>query len=271
MVREWAVAMLIDNLSHDDLQMLARYAGDEPVDPKRLRGDRAAVQRRIRDRRFSDRLLADRDDVLAVSPYLFFLTMLVREREDLATRAWSYELATSRMSIIFDTPQLIALLDDEGLLDYLALMLASFIRVNQYSRLMEVRRGIFRRMRLNTLDIESMLEYSRYVGESERFVLFKRVADVCLFMNGIYGERLRFDRVTGRHFRPPTRGRASAKDYRECGRHYYREAARIAERRDVEDQDVLLELSHSFELATRSLGFLSDHYLATLRSRGFSL
>lgn len=263
--------MLIDNLTDNDLRLLARYAGDEPVDARRLRGDRAVVQRRIRDRRFSDRLLDDRDEVLAVSPYLFFLTMLIREREDLADRAWSYELATSRMSIIFDTPQLIALLDDEELLDYLALMLASFIRVNQYSRLMEVHRGVFRRMRLNTLDIDSMLEYSRYVGESERFTLYKRVADVCLFMNGIYGERLRFDRVTGRHFRAPTRGRASAKDYRECGRHYYREAARLAERREIEDRDVLLGLAHSFELATRSLGFLSDHYLATLRTRGFSL
>ncbi len=263
--------MLMDNLTHNDLQLLARYAGEEPADVRRLRGDREAVRRRIRDRRFSNRLLDERDEVIAASPYLFFVTMLMRERDDLANRAWSYEMATSRMSIIFDTAQLIALLDDEELLDYLAIMLASFVRVNQFTRLTEVRRGVFRRMRLNTLDIESMLDYSRYVDESERYALFKRVADVCLFMNGIYGERLRFDRVTGRHFRPPTRGRASAKDYRECGRHYYREAARIAERRDVEGRDVLLELSHSFELATRSLGFLSDHYLATLRTRGFSL
>jgi hypothetical protein len=60
-----------------------------------------------------------------------------------------------------------------------------------------------------------------------------------------------------------------AREYYECGRHYYRAAARHYGAQLADMEEVLGELSQHFELAVKPLGFLADHYLEPFATKVF--
>ena len=73
-----------------------------------------------------------------------------------------------------------------GVPEYLAAMLASFTRVESYVRPVRVRRGVWRKVRYNDMDVDSLLRFCAEADEQQRLRFYKRIADVCLFVTGIF-------------------------------------------------------------------------------------
>ena len=83
---------------------------------------------------------------------------------------------------------MVKFLSIQGVLDYLAHMLASFTRINSYAVPVRIRRGIRRRVVYNDMDIDSLVRHCANADQEQRFGFYKRIADVCLFISGVFPE-----------------------------------------------------------------------------------
>ena len=103
------------------------------------------------------------------------------------------------------------------------------------------------------------------VDEESRLGFFKRIADICLFILGLFPE---FVRATHRYpvsgeFRPQSTGRVrrSVEDYEEEGRRFYQLAGEHPAVRSMELSEVFNLLHENFSTARKPLNFIADHYL----------
>ena len=152
-------------------------------------------------------------------------------------------------------------------------MLASFTRIHSYTLPIRVRKGIRRRVRYNDMDIDSLMRFGAVADEEHRFGFYKRIADVCLFVTGIFQDYIFYDYrypMSG-DMRPLVMGRLrrSLEEYEETGRQFYV----LAQRHSMAE---ILSLSHIFEVlgerfttARKPLNFISTHYLHSLRQQVF--
>lgn len=230
-----------------------------------LREDEDILDGMISDSRLADFLLREPEPIVHVSPYLFFAVMLVRVREDLRSRPYTYERDSRRMMVIFDTREISSLLGDKRVLIYLARMLASFARVQAYSLTVRVRSGVWRRLTFSDFDVDDLLHLSQSLEERERYPVYKRIADICLFHAGILCSDAQTDMITRR---PAGR---EPRDYHSCGRRFYQAACDVADSRIEDSTFALKELSHHFGLAAKPLEFMADHYIAPLATKVFEL
>jgi hypothetical protein len=240
-----------------------------------VRGDERLLEAMLDDDRLFERLMAEEEILVLVSPWLFFTVLLRRARRDLEQEAFTVERRHRQKVLLFDTDRVIQLLEQEPLRDYLAAMLASFTRVESVTVPVRVRKGIWRRYRASDLDVESLMRYCQAVDEEFRFEPYKRIADVCLFLAGMFPGYVeaQYRYPLSRQVRPRMRGRicASLEDYEAHGRAFYQLAAEH-ERARVEGLDeVLAALSESFVLAEKPLAFLGDRYLRFTRHRLFEV
>ncbi len=257
------------NFGERDLLYLVNHFMPEQSDEKRmirvLQDDEDILQSMIEDPTLAEALLDEPEPVIQVSPYLYFAVLLYRAKEDLKNRPYTFEKDTRRMMAIFDTKQILNLLERKSTLMYLAGMLASFVRIHSYTVMIRVREGIWRRMRFSDFDVESLISYSEITDEAYCYPIYKRIADICLFTLGVYTE------TSSEALLPHSPARRRRKEYREYGPHFYRSAAkhRDAEREEV--SETLEELADSFDLATKPLAFMADHYISTLKTKLFTL
>jgi hypothetical protein len=237
--------------------------------------DEPFIEAMLDDDRLFQRLMAEQEILLRVSPWLFFAVLLQRARRDLEQEAFTVERRSRHKVVIFDTDKVIELLEQESLRDYLAGMLASFTRVESVTVPVRVREGVWRRYRTNELDVEGLMRYCQALGEEFHFEPYKRIADACLFLTGMFSEYIDAQHryPLSRQLRPRMKGRIfrSLEDYEAYGRAFYRLAAEH-ERAKVEGlEDVLAILSENFILAEKPLAFLADRYLQLARHRLFDL
>ena len=95
-------------------------------------------------------------------------------------------------------------------------MLASFTRVESYVRPVRVRRGVWRKVRYNDMDVDSLLRFCAEADERQRLRFYKRIADVCLFVTGIFRDYASSaGGVVG-----AGRGRRTLEDYETEGRRF---------------------------------------------------
>lgn len=87
---------------------------------------------------------------------------------------------------VFDTKDVIDLLRKEDLLDYLADMLSSFTRIESYAISFRIKKGFWKTIRFNDMDIQSLMSFWEVVEDEYRFGFYKRIADICLFMLGLF-------------------------------------------------------------------------------------
>ncbi len=254
---------LIEAMLSDErlFQRLMGEADVPGVDPDRPRSAASA--------RASDEVL------LFVSPWLFFTVLLQRARRDLERETFTTERRHQQKVLLFDTDQVIELLEQESLRDYLAAMLASFTRIQSRTMAVRVRQGLWHKYRISDLNVESMVRYCQALDEDLRFEPYKRIADVCLFMAGMFPDYIEAQHryPLSRRIRPRMKGRIckSREDYEAHGRAFYRLAAEH-ERAGVEGLDgILATLSERFILAEKPLSFVADRYLHFTRHRLFEL
>jgi hypothetical protein len=233
-----------------------------------LRDDRAFIES-ILENRTNDvlqriMLMKPEEMLVDITPRFLFEVLLRAARKGLATRTYTMERTSTQRIPVFDAPQVNEFIEDRATLKYLASMLTSFTRIRSFTWPVRVRKGIWRRIRFNDMDIDSLLRYSQMVGEEQRFELYKRLGDLCLFILGIFPEHATTD------FRPPYgevrpvtfRGRRrSAEDYEEEGRRFYRLASEHQDARALGIDRMLRQLHDNFHLAKKPLNYISEHFL----------
>ena len=118
------------------------------------------------------------------------------------------------------------------------------------------------------------MSFCDVVEERYRFGLYKRIADICLFMLGVFPE------YTERRFRYPLSGevrptiganlRISPEDYEKEGQRFYKLAAEHESAKELQMFDTFQALHENFHIAKKPLNFIADHYLQYKRHTLFS-
>jgi hypothetical protein len=174
---------------------------------------------------------------------------------------------------VFDAKEVADLLNHAPLLLYLADMLSSFTRVESYAISFREKKGIWRKIRFSDLDIESLISFSEAVEDEHRLGFYKRIADLCLFVLGIFPD------FAVREYRYPFSGeprpriggkkRIRPEDYEEEGRKFYKLAAEHQSANELELADVFWALHENFQKAKKPLNFIADNYLHHKRHQLF--
>ncbi|RLC93104.1 MAG: hypothetical protein DRI39_06805 [Chloroflexi bacterium] len=216
------------------------------------------------------------EEVLArISPRFLFEVLLRKTRREIESQKYTVERTATQRVPVFDANQVAEFLANRSVLTYLADMLTSFVRIESYVVTTRVRKGIWRKLRFNDMDIDCLTEMCQTVDEEYRFGFYKRIADVCLFISGMYPEYAAFD------YRYPSLGEARPSftrrlrrdmaDYEEEGRRFYKLAAEHQSARLLELSEVFWLLHGNFAVAKKPLNFMSEHYLQHRKSTLFGL
>lgn len=265
-------------LSQQDLDFLVETASPGV-------SDKASLKRIIKeDKDFRSKYVGDdnvfrtviNDDqaLLKISPALYFEILLRKAARDLSATSYTLEKTLTMSIPVFDTGELVALLAEEPLLVYLAEMLSSFTKIESYAVSFRIKKGVWHKIRFNDLDIRSLMSFCEIVDDFYRFGLYKRIADVCLFMLGVFPE------YTVRNSRYPLSGqsrpagrtnpRVKPEDYEKEGRRFYKLAAEHSSARQLEMEGVFWALHKNFQKAKKPLNFIAEHYLQYKRQMIFS-
>jgi hypothetical protein len=209
--------------------------------------------------------MASRENIVAsITPRFLFEAVLRAARKELAARAYTLERSSTQRIPIFDTGEVLSFIQDEAVLKYLARMLTSFTHIRSFTWPVRVRKGIWRRIRFSDMDLDSLMRYCETVDETQRFEHYKRIADLCLFIVGIFPEYAGMD--TGgpgdrRQAIIPGRRRRSPDDYEREGRRFYKLASEHRDAALLGSSTLLKRMGDGFHLAKKPLNFISERYL----------
>ena len=262
-------------LSERDLDFLVETASPEVTDEPRLkqiiREDEDFRNTFICDEKVFRRLMDNEELFLKISPTLFFEILLRKAANDLEGVGYTVERTSTMRIPIFDTKDVVGLLTNESLLGYLADMLSSFTKIESYAISFRVKKGIWKKIRFNNLDILSLMSFCEAVEDEYRLGFYKRIADICLFILGIFPDYA--ERDYRYHFsgqvRPQIRGRLriGPEDYEKEGRRFYKLAAEHQSAKELDLSEVFWALHGNFQRARKPLNFIAEHYLQYKRHK----
>jgi hypothetical protein len=264
-------------LSERDLDFLVETACPEVTDKSRLkqiiREDEDFRNTFISDEKVFGKLMDDEEIFIKISPTLFFEILLRKAAKDLEKASYTVEKTSTMRIPVFDTQDVAKLLSQEPLLIYLAEMLSSFTKIQSYSISFRVRKGIWKKIRFNDLDIVSLMNFCDAVEDEYRLGFYKRIADICLFILGIfpdYAERDYRYPFSGK-LRPHISGklRISPEGYEQEGRKFYKLAAEHQSAKEMDLSEVFWTLHGNFKKAKKPLNFIAEHYLHYRRDTFF--
>lgn len=253
--------------SESDLRFVVETVAPERRDPERvvdlLRDKEDLLAPLLEDPRLAERLLNERDVFVRVSPYLLFAVLLRRLRRDLESRSFVLEAdAQGRRLPVFAAREAASLLDAPELREYLVEMLCSFVRAHT-GTLYWRERGVWRKRKFSDLNLDDLIALCQLVEAQFRPPLYKRAADLALFLAGIYPDYGSLRRPVRRW----TSGGRTLPEYEREGRRFYSLAARKPTR--PWPAEVFEAMAERFTLARDVLNTLSEHYLKPLREQCF--
>jgi hypothetical protein len=264
-------------LSDNDLDFLVETVSPDIADKYRLRRiireDEDFRNTFISDEKIFNRVMDDEEILLKISPTLLFEIFLRKAVNDLKKSSYTLEKTMTMRIPVFDTQDVVELLTQESLLVYLADMLSSFTKIKSYTISFRGKKGIWRKIRFNDMDIYSLMSFCDVVKDEYRLFLYKRIADICLFILGLFPEYVERDYryPASGEVRPQISGkvRISSEAYEKEGRKYYKLAAehQIAKEKDL--SEVFWALHESFQKVKKPLNFISEHYLYHQRHKLF--
>ncbi|UCB45853.1 MAG: hypothetical protein JSV25_00060 [Spirochaetota bacterium] len=238
---------------------------------KTLAEDEEMLEGVLKDENLFKFLMENPDSIVKVSPQLFFTVVLLKVMNDLEGQSYTVEQEERIKVFIFDSNNVVKFLKEEKILFYLIDLLCSFVKINSCTVMLRIKRGVWRRFKFSDFNIDSLLKYSEMIDEESRFLSYKRIADICLFMTGVFPAYL----STGQAHRVFSRSdilsssRKSKDELRSYGRHFYRAAAQHKDAYIHQLHQVLSSLSEKFDLAEKPLTFMSQHYLGLLKENLF--
>ena len=259
---------VIDNVASgaSDTTALRRLIVEDPQ-------FRAAI---IGDDSLLERVLNDEEIFLYISPALYFEVLLRHSCQELETALYTEE-RDGRTSIpVFDTPDVLEFMNRPGVVEYLAAMMASFTRIHSYVVPVRIRKGIRRRIRYNDMDIDSLVKFAANSGPEQRFGYYKRIADVCLFLSGVFPDsagRGQRNRSKGSLVPAASRWRVrrTVEDYEREGRRFYGLAQAHPAARTLELASVFSVLKDNFTSARKPLTFVATRFLHARKTQLFGI
>jgi hypothetical protein len=256
-------------LSDTDLDFLVETASPEIRDKQRLKQiiaeDDDFRSTFVGDEKVFRRVMDDEEIFVRISPMLFFEVLLTKALNSFKEVGYTFEKSSSMRIPIFDTDDMVAFLTKAPLLEYLAAMLSSFTKIESYRISFRVKKGGWKRIRFNDLDIHSLMSFSDIFEDEYRLSFYKRIADICLFILGMFPDFAERDYrypFSGK-LRPQIRGRKrmSPDEYEKEGRKFYKMAAEHHLAEKMELREVFWALHEDFQKAKKPLNFIAEHYL----------
>lgn len=211
--------------------------------------------------------------LLEVSPQLLFAVLLRRARRLLKETSFTLEARPEGDLPVFDARRAARLVEHPRVLDYLSDMLASFVRTE--SRAFVVRRGsVHHRRVLSDMDVHDLFAVAEMVEPEQRFAVFKRLADLSLFMVGLFPEHTAQASATrassgqghpgGTRRRQPA-GVLDTETYELIGTEFYHRAAEDPAAQRTGLAPVMEMLGDHFPLAAKPLYVLGRHLIPLQR------
>ena len=264
-------------LSGRDLDFLVETVSPEVKDKLKLRliisEDEDFKNTFIGDERVFKRVMDDDEIFLKISPALFFEILLRKATNDMEKVSYTVERTSTMRIPVFDAKDVVELLTKQSLLIYLADMLSSFTKIESYAISFKVKNGIWHKIRFNDLDIHSLMSFCEAVEDIYRLGFYKRIADICLFILGLYADYAERDYryPLSREVRPQIAGKAriGPEDYEKEGRKFYKLAAEHQSAKELDLSEIFWALHGNFEKAKKPLNFIAEHYLQYKRHRLF--
>jgi hypothetical protein len=174
---------------------------------------------------------------------------------------------------VFDTNKVVELLTKDFLVGYLAHMLSSFTKIENYMVWFKTKSGVLERVQFNDIDIFSLMGLCEVVEDEHRLGFYKRIADICLFILGIYPDyaESEYRYPSSSHVRPRFRGkvRISPEEYEKEGRRFYKLAAEHQSAKGLDLSDTFWTLHENFQKAKKPLNFIAEVYLHYKRHKLF--
>ena len=146
----------------------------------------------LEDPKLTERLLREEEALVRISPHLLFSVLLRRLRKELDKKAYILDVDDKGKRIpIFEGPAVAEMLSDKRMRDYLAEMLSSFARTNS-GIVYWKERGTWHKRRFSDVDMDDMIELARIIDPKMRPALYQRIADIALFLSGIFPDHAAF-------------------------------------------------------------------------------
>jgi|BEDMetMinimDraft_2_1075160.scaffolds.fasta_scaffold13265_2 hypothetical protein len=245
---------LLEEVSDRDLEFIA------PGQAEAMRRDPRILEVALDDPRLFARLAEDREAILKVSPFLLFQVLMRQAVRQLRATRFTVERTGFRQRVaVFDAHEVRQFLEEPEVVDYLAELLASFTRVRSGANWYRTKRG-WRRRRFSELDLRSLEGLEAEAGPEDRYYLDRRIAEVALFLLGVFPDAMQRPRLHGRT--PEEVEVIGATRYERASLHPL--AARSGE------AALLGSLARRFRVARKALNFLTDQFLYPLRTEWFS-
>jgi hypothetical protein len=262
----WSKTML--HLSESDLRFLVETVATNRRDydhvTNLIRDKEDLLEPMLDDPKLTERLFCDEEALVRVTPHMLFSVLLRRLRRELEKEAYVLDVDTKGKRIpVFEGPAVAEMLSDKQTRDYLVEMLSSFARTNS-GIIYWKERGTWHKRRFSDIDLDDMVELARIIDPEMRPALYKRIADIALFLSGIFPEHAVHSSGSRKTIFSAKR---TLKDYEQVGKLFYNVAARETDQ--TQWKPVLGTLAEKFTLARLALNSLSDRYVKTLRARYF--
>jgi hypothetical protein len=256
------------HLSESDLRFLVETVATRRRDYDHIvsliRDKEDLLEPMLEDAKLVERLFRDEETLVRISPHLLFAVLLRRVRCDLQKEAYVNEVEPRGKRIpVFEAPAVAEMLADKKTRDYLADMLSSFARTNS-GVIYWKERGTWHKRRFSDIDMDDMIALVHIADPEMRPALYKRVADIALFLSGIFPDHAAA--LLSRQ-KIMLADKRTLKDYEQQGKRFYALAARETDQEHW--RPALQALAEKFTFARRALNTLSDRYLKTQRTEYF--
>lgn len=233
---------------------------------KTVREDQDILEGMVNDPALLDKMIRSEEEIVKVSPFLLFTVFINRVRKDLDSLSFTLEYSSHETIPVFDVGSIKRFLEQIEIRHYLIEMLASFVRINSYTIPVRVRKGLWYKYRISDYNIDSLLGYIEVLETEEQFPTLKRIADLCLFLLGVFPETLRSSSVWISEEKSAGRGKSakSREEITDLGKQFYETASKHKTAYENQLVEVLETIGSHFEIAVKPLSLIADHYL-----RGF--
>jgi len=226
----------------------------------------------LEDENLFRRINSEKDILIKISPFLLFSILLRKTKRDIEQRSYTMENIDCKMRIpVFDSGHAARLLLNKDACEYLARMLASFTRVESTTEAYRAR-GMTYQRHFNELDFDDVLDLAQMVDPPHRFPFYRKLADIALFISGIFSEHCSGQQTGYQEIPARLAGKKlrTLQNYEDEGRRYYGLSASFDEANDQGLRDVLILLADKFTLARKPLNYMVEHYISNCRTELFS-
>lgn len=267
----------LNALSREDLDFVIRTVVTKRRDYDEIRGiikgKADLIDIMLDDERLFRAAMAEDNIFLKLSPFLLFTILLRKVHRDLKETTFTIEPVGRKERLpVFDAPQVAELLGDKDVCTYLADMLSSFTKVGTTTLYFKNGPTLSKRI-FNDTDLEDVIDLSNILPEDSRFSLYKRAADICLFLTGIFPDYIFSREEEGNSLLKNKEAGGNQSDleaYEKQGQMFYRQAASHKTAKAVGLDRVLLILSEKFVLARKPLTMIADRYMGAKRDQWFT-